>query len=193
MKTLVRIGDEFNQAISDSANETAVYQNRIAQLEHQNREVRSTENEAAQQQLRRVKRVMKALLEEIGGSCPDSPASNDGSPRWEIPQLRALGSPLPSPRAESNTALLGSHGVSSQCMSPPNSSPRSTSSRSRTTRLLKSSDLGPDLEWRMATNRTPKTAEVVCPIPWKWLQQRLGLNEDMVSSTKALTTFRALN
>ncbi|KAG6336537.1 hypothetical protein ID866_2559 [Astraeus odoratus] len=49
-------------------------------------------------------------------------------------------------------------------------------------RLFKPSTLGEDMDWRMATNRTPKCAEIVCPIPWAWLPQRLGLDEDAASS-----------
>ena len=189
MHTLVRIGDEFNQAIADSANDTAMCRSRIAELERRNRETCTTENETAHQKLSRVKRVMGALLEEIGGWYPDNP-DPDRSPRWEIPQLRALGSPPPP----SASALLGCHSISPQCMSPPSSPPRSISSPSRPTPPFKSSTLGPELEWRMSTNRTPKSAEVICPIPWTWLQQRLGLDEDMVSSAlRILVIFRRLN
>lgn len=34
--------------------------------------------------------------------------------------------------------------------------------------------------WRMSTMRTPKSAEIVCPIPWTNLGKFLGLDEDMV-------------
>lgn len=34
--------------------------------------------------------------------------------------------------------------------------------------------------WRMSTTRTPKSAEVICPIPWAKLGHRLTLDEDMV-------------
>ena len=164
---------------------------RIAQLEHQNREAYSSENAEAQQKLNIVKRVMGALLEEIGGTSwhPENLAS-DHSPRWEVPQLRALGSPPPP----SASALLGpNHSVSPQYISPPTSPTRSISSPNRQP-PFKSSTLGPELEWRMSTNRTPKSAEVICPIPWQWLQQRLGLDEDMVSGAlRVLATFRRSN
>ncbi|KAF8842716.1 hypothetical protein BDN67DRAFT_328293 [Paxillus ammoniavirescens] len=43
----------------------------------------------------------------------------------------------------------------------------------------------PNLEddnWRMSTIRTPKSAEIVCPIPWSCFEERLNFDEDTICS-----------
>ncbi|KIJ70123.1 hypothetical protein HYDPIDRAFT_104793 [Hydnomerulius pinastri MD-312] len=43
-----------------------------------------------------------------------------------------------------------------------------------------------DDTWRMSTFRTPKSAEIVCPIPWADFQAKLDFDEDTISSLESL-------
>ncbi|KAG6336538.1 hypothetical protein ID866_2560 [Astraeus odoratus] len=70
VQALVHIGEQFNQAIVDSANEVTVYKSRITELECRNHEIHSTASEAAFRKLQHVKCVMRTLLEEIGFISP---------------------------------------------------------------------------------------------------------------------------
>ncbi|KAF9226628.1 hypothetical protein BS17DRAFT_806729 [Gyrodon lividus] len=43
-----------------------------------------------------------------------------------------------------------------------------------------------DDNWRMSMIRTPKSAEIVCPIPWSSFQERLKFDEDTICSLESL-------
>ncbi|KAI6047465.1 hypothetical protein EDC04DRAFT_3136097 [Pisolithus marmoratus] len=255
VQTLMRIGEQFNQALVDSTNETALYKNRVAELERRNNENRSTVNGAAVQKLKRMKRVLRDLIEDLpeddelsARNSPRRPAdgvrgdelknaspvvsSSDVSLHFATPPLQPLGTTLspvarPKPKLPQSPPKTSSAGVSPQDgtrlssllkpsilsadenrrmatnrvpqtvtkvnpsprQSPPKlPSPRvSPQNRSPMSTFLKRSALSPDENWQMTTNRAPQSAKVVCPMPWKGLQQQLGLPEDMVYSLESLS------
>lgn len=42
---------------------------------------------------------------------------------------------------------------------------------------------GDDDLWRLSSSRSPRSAEVICPVDIQWLQERLKLDEDTVSNS----------
>ncbi|KAI6105854.1 hypothetical protein F5141DRAFT_1216583 [Pisolithus sp. B1] len=256
VQTLVRIGEQFDQAIVDCTNETTLYKSRVAELERRNNENRTAVDDAVIQKLKRVKRVLRDLMEELpdddevsarssphrstdrmrGGELRNaSPMVSTSvvSPNFTMPRLEPSGVTQPStpvvklnpkppslPKSASPRASLRSRSPTSTLFKPPalsadeswrmspsrvpravmrhnphlpQSPPKALSprvsaqNRSPTSTLFKSSTLSADENWRMSTDRTPRTARVTCPIPWQGLQERLGLPEDMVSSLESLS------
>lgn len=258
VQTLARIGEQFNQALLDSTDETTLYKSRVAELERRNNENRSAVDDAVIQKLKRVKRVLRDLMEELPDddevSARNSPhrstdrmrggelrnaspvvSTSVASPNFTTPRLEPSSITLPpapvvrlnpkpprsSPKSKSTSPRVSpqSRSPSSTLFKPPapsadeswrmttsrvpqtvmrhspdlpQSPPKASSSRlsaqnrSPTSTLLKPSTLSADENWRMTTGRSPQTAKVACPIPWQWLQQRLGLPEDMVYSLESL-------
>lgn len=227
VQTLVRIGEQLNQALLDSTSETALYKSRVTELERRNNENRSAVDDAVFQKLKRVKRVLRDLIEELpdddevsarnsphhstdrmrGGDPRNASPVVVASPNFTTPPLEASGVTLPptpvvrlnpkpprsTPKSKSTSPHVSSHNSVMRHspdlpQSPPKaSSPRvSAQNRSPTSTLFKPSTLSADETWRMSISRSPQTAKVACPIPWQWLQQRLGLPEDMVHSLESL-------
>ncbi|KAI6003701.1 hypothetical protein EDD15DRAFT_2359991 [Pisolithus albus] len=246
VQTLVRIGEQLNQALLDSTNETALYKSRVAELERRNNENRSAVDDAVFQKLKRVKRVLRDLIEELpdddevsarnsphrstdrmrGGDPRNASPVVVASPNFTTPRLEPSRVTLPptpvvrlnpkpprgTPKSKSTSPHVSPHNgsPSSTLFKPPalsadeswrttgrpqtvmrhspdlpqsppkESSPRlSAQNRSPTSTLFKPSTLSADENWRISISRSPQTAKVACPIPWQWLQQRLGLPEDM--------------
>lgn len=177
VQTLVHIGEQFNQALVDSTHETTLYKSRVAELERRNHDNRSAANDVVIQKLKRVKRVLRDLVEELpedddlsvsARSSPHRPAvgvqeseSKNASPvlstsgvslRFATPRLEPSGTTPPStPIVRLNAKLP---------QSPPKLSPSRASPRHKSI-LFKPSTPTVDGSRRMATNRTPQT--VVSP------------------------------
>ncbi|KAI6152189.1 hypothetical protein BKA82DRAFT_4108207 [Pisolithus tinctorius] len=177
VQTLVHIGEQFNQALVDSTHETTLYKSRVAELERRNHDNRSAANDVVIQKLKRVKRVLRDLVEELpedddlsvsARSSPHRPAvgvqggeSKNASPvlstsgvslRFATPQLEPSGTTPPSTPIVRLDARLP--------QSPPKLSPSRASPRHKSI-LFKPSTPTADESRRMATNRTPQT--VVSP------------------------------
>ncbi|KIJ20316.1 hypothetical protein PAXINDRAFT_7564 [Paxillus involutus ATCC 200175] len=64
-------------------------------------------------------------------------------------------------------------------------SPTNTDPSLGTALRLPPSNLEDD-NWRMSTIRTPKSAEIVCPIPWAYFEERFNFDEDTICSLESL-------
>ncbi|KAG9317475.1 hypothetical protein JVU11DRAFT_1677 [Chiua virens] len=159
---LARIGEEFNEVVVQSTNETSMWKTRVAELEETKSSVddyQMRRQSNAERKLKLVRRAMQGLLEELG---PD-----DGA--LTVP------TPVHSPRP----ARILQAGPSREGYTP---------SPGRPFRPLEIPKTALDLNdgWRMSTKRTPKSAEIVCPIPWANFGQFLNLDEDTLCSLESL-------
>ncbi|KAF9247366.1 hypothetical protein BU15DRAFT_70179 [Melanogaster broomeanus] len=106
-----------------------------------------------------------------------TPLHVTSSPRLGSSVPRIVSSPVIG-----NTSILG------LALRPSTRSTTSTDpSLDTTLQMSKAPSSLQDDNWRMSTIRTPKSAEVVCPIPWAYFQERLKFDEDTICSLESLT------
>ncbi|KAH0839939.1 hypothetical protein J3R83DRAFT_893 [Lanmaoa asiatica] len=149
---LAHIGEEFSDVVVESTNEVTIWKARVAELEAKPsiEDHQVVRSNRQSNAERKLKLVRRAMLGLLEELGPD-----DGI-------LPSLGH---SPRLECISASEG--------YATPPSEPYRPLSTPRTALNL-------DVGWRMSTTRTPKSAEVVCPIPWANLGKGLALDEDMM-------------
>jgi len=153
---LARIGEEFSDVVVESANEAAMWRARVAELEARP----SVEDHQTSRSNRQsnAERKMK-LVRRAMLALLEELGPDDGT-------LSNLHSPRPGyvPANEGYTSTPG-----------------------RSYRPLDAPKIVPNLDdWRMSTTRTPKSAEVVCPLPWAALEKSLSLDEDSLCSLVSL-------
>jgi hypothetical protein len=125
------------------------------------------------------------------GSATNRPLMNT-KPRADSVHARRLSSAsrqahssvASSPRLGSSARVHGSSAMGKASvldLGPSRSlhSPTNTDPSLGTALRLPPSNLEDD-NWRMSTIRTPKSAEIVCPIPWAYFEERFNFDEDTV-------------
>jgi hypothetical protein len=90
--------------------------------------------------------------------------------------------------SRSRTSREGASGVVSSPAKLLTTSPESNSSGSDpsvdlSVHAARHSSSGDGDLWRLSSSRSPRSAEVICPVDIQWLQERLKLDEDTVSSS----------
>jgi len=163
---LARIGEQFNDVVMESANETAMYKARVAELEARSRledgqSSRSSLQSNAEHKLNIVRRTMFSLLQELGPVTEGTlSTSRHSTPRNS-----------PRPRLPVTEGHLPSPGRSHRLLDTPRTSVQ---------------HINLDEGWQMSMTRTPKSAQIVCPIPWAQLETSLNLDEDTLCSLESL-------
>ncbi|KAG8218653.1 hypothetical protein J3R82DRAFT_4318 [Butyriboletus roseoflavus] len=161
---LAHIGEEFSDVVIESTNEATTWKARVAELEARPsvEDHQIVRSSRQSNAERKLKLVRRAVLGLLEELGPD-----DETP----PSVNH--SPRPG-------YIFASEGYTTSPGQPyrPLNIPKTV--------------VNLDDGWRMSMTRTPKSAEVICPMPWANLEDRLTLDEDMLCSLESLTQMNDL-